>query len=631
MLKSLGGSGVEQVISAPVIISIRDPIYAGGAKCDGVTDDSAAIAAAITACRNVVDVAGTPLSVVLSFGGTGQTVVKTTLNFTNFISPAPTTFTVDCTGCCILGQTNGTPVIDAMGSIDIRWVHLSIKGMPTLTPNVGLQIGRIGTLAPASQFYFDHPAIEGSFTFTPIYNHASEGSVFIFPRFTNTITSSTSVYGMVNDGYGYWIVNGTITSSYANLYTTVLTGAAISGTTLTFASSTGTALAVGDNIFGPGVTAGTTASSGSGLSWVVNNSQTTATTTLYASVMFPSSFIGDTYIGGTIVGNNTTVTSVFPSAAIWMGCTSMTRFIGTYINASGGGSTGALNNVVLYSAGGTIGGTNAGASFDCHMEGNSVNSIFFITGAQAVPILNGFRYIDDKPFANTSIFAIDSGSSVTGVNLRDCEIRFDPGGQPLWDTASKYTVSGHIGLAQSGNWTAPASFNGWLCLAGVSQFYNSTTPLPSILAQAAVASPLTHTGDTTETNLAVVSVPAGTLGTSGGIRIKALWYRSATATDSVKFIIRLSGTSGAITGFPVLTQGVASLGTVSYVTESVFWNTSASAQISDIGTGLLGASSAAPNFGTQGTANIQYLNFNVQNVTSSSDTCGLYAYTVEII
>jgi hypothetical protein len=616
-------AAIAQYAGATAIINIRN--Y--GAKCDGVTDDSAAWQAAINAAQAVPNVSGTPLSVVLSAGGTGQSVVLSTLNMTNFVTPVATVVTVDCSGCCILGQTNGKPVIDAMGAKNIRWVHLSIKGMPTLTPSVGIQIGRMGfvggsSFAPASQFYFDHPTIEGFFTFTPFYNRASEVTSFIFPRFTNDQISATSTYGMVNDGYGYWVSNGTITSAFVNLYGSVLTGASISTTTLTEGSVTGTALATGDAIFGPGVTAGTVITGGSSPTWTVNNSQTVASNTLYGSVMRANSFIGDTYVGGVIVCNNTTVTTP-PSASIWMGDTSMHRFLSTYINST------ALNNVVLYYAGGSVLGTNSNLSFECHMEGATVNSPFFITGAQAVPILGGFRYVDSKPFANTSIFQIDSGSSVTSVTLQDCDIRFAPGGAPLWDTPANYNVSGHITLATGGNWAAPASFSGQLTLAGLSTFYN--TGPPSLLAQSAVASPLTHTGDTTETNLAAVVVPAGYLGASGGVRVKALWYRNATTTNSVKFIIRLGGTSGAITGFLILSQGVASSGTVSYATESIFWNTATGAQLGDIGTGGLGASSSAPNTGTQATTNIQYINFNVQNVTSGSDTCGLYAYTVEAL
>jgi hypothetical protein len=70
-----------------------------------------------------------------------------------------------------------------------------------------------------------------------------------------------------------------ITGYNATTVQATLTGAAISGTALTFASNTGT-VAVGQVVSGTGVAAGTTILSGSGLSWTVNITQTVTSETM---------------------------------------------------------------------------------------------------------------------------------------------------------------------------------------------------------------------------------------------------------------------------------------------------------------------------------------------------------------
>lgn len=173
-----------------------------GAECDGTTDDATAWNNAITAAKAAANISGSPMTTRV-VGCQGQSLVKSTLNFSGINSPVPTAFTVDMSGTCLLGETNGLPVIDAMGSKMIRWEHLCIKGMSTLTPNVGVQWGRLSTGATADQFYWDHPVVEGFFTFAAAYNQASEDNTYIAPRFTNATTTGTT-FGLVMDGYAYW-------------------------------------------------------------------------------------------------------------------------------------------------------------------------------------------------------------------------------------------------------------------------------------------------------------------------------------------------------------------------------------------------------------------------------------------
>jgi hypothetical protein len=81
----------------------------------------------------------------------------------------------------------------------------------------------------------------------------------------------TGLYIPINGGVN-WVTAAVTTT------TVTITGGAISGTTFTFTSSVGTVVA-GMVLTGSGVTANTYIVSGSGLSWTVNNSQTSTITT----------------------------------------------------------------------------------------------------------------------------------------------------------------------------------------------------------------------------------------------------------------------------------------------------------------------------------------------------------------
>jgi hypothetical protein len=163
---------------------------------------------------------------------------------------------------------------------------------------------------------------------------------------------------------------------------------------------------------------------------------------------------------------------------------------------------------------------------------------------------------------------------------------------------------------------------------------SATYPSEEVLCQASVASPTTHTGDQLETNLAACSLPANTMGASGALRITALWYRSATTTNTTTFTIRMNTTSAAVTGgLGMVSVADNTSASVGYQSIGVVRNTSASTQIFPFlnGVSLVGSLSAAPTTGSQNTAAQQYINFNCQDTTSSGDTCGIYSYTVEVL
>jgi hypothetical protein len=179
-----------------------------GAVCDGVTDDSVAWNKAIAAARRAQGPGRVPVAAEIT-GCKGLSVIRTTLNFTGFSGtngdPVANGLTVSMAGTCLLGETNGTPVVDALSSRFMHWDHLCIYGSSTLTPNIGLQIGYAVNRGNADHHVFNQVDILGYFTFACLYDEGSETTAFYNPYLRN-VQSTGTVYAMVMDGYNHFNV-----------------------------------------------------------------------------------------------------------------------------------------------------------------------------------------------------------------------------------------------------------------------------------------------------------------------------------------------------------------------------------------------------------------------------------------
>lgn len=169
------------------------------------------------------------------------------------------------------------------------------------------------------------------------------------------------------------------------------------------------------------------------------------------------------------------------------------------------------------------------------------------------------------------------------------------------------------------------SGSGWRPVGGV-------TVIPGCMW--ASATPVSFTGVVaTETNLKVCSIPANFLPANALVRITMMWSRNATA-DVTSFNVRYTATSGSVTGGSVMAV-TNSAGTVLNVSNvAQFYMTASGAQLGQ---------AAASNNQTSGTATganvtlsvpstaASFINFNCSIATTTTDSCGISAYTVEVL
>jgi hypothetical protein len=152
----------------------------------------------------------------------------------------------------------------------------------------------------------------------------------------------------------------------------------------------------------------------------------------------------------------------------------------------------------------------------------------------------------------------------------------------------------------------------------------SSCVVPRILARSAVAA--AHTGDTSETTLATVTVPAGAMGANGRIRVTTLWSVTNSANNKT-LRVRFGGAAGtAFTNATITTQA-----THRHQTE---WSNrnSASSQAGGpaAGTGGFGSATGALVTAAQNTANAVDIVISGQ-LANSGETVTLESYLVELL
>ncbi len=187
-----------------------------GADPTGAADSSSAFNAAMAAIR--AKTYGpwsyglpSPVNAARFIIPQGRYKIQSTLNWTGLYAIS---VIIDCQGCLLDGQTNRTPVIDALGSRFLRVYGLSVYGNPAAIPSLGMQIGRISSNS-ADDHFFSSPRFFGLYSLAAFYNYAAETTLFEHAYFWNN-NSASGTYALIMDGANqFGITSAFVTSTAA--------------------------------------------------------------------------------------------------------------------------------------------------------------------------------------------------------------------------------------------------------------------------------------------------------------------------------------------------------------------------------------------------------------------------------
>jgi hypothetical protein len=173
-----------------------------GAKCDGSTDDSAAISAAFQAIvtSTAFNVAGSGANASLRGLPGKHCRITSSVNFTGAQGGALRIVDLDI-DCRVAGGV----CIDALGSRFLYWVNTHVEGAGGTPPTIGIQIGRVNssTMLFCDNQKWDQVTVHGTFSFAAVYDFACEVTNWDHAKFSNS-NSSTSSNGLVLDGSNHW-------------------------------------------------------------------------------------------------------------------------------------------------------------------------------------------------------------------------------------------------------------------------------------------------------------------------------------------------------------------------------------------------------------------------------------------
>lgn len=244
-------------------------------------------------------------------------------------------------------------------------------------------------------------------------------------------------------------------------------------------------------------------------------------------------------------------------------------------------------------------------------------------GTGAFTTLSATGAITSTLATGTAPFTVASTTNVANLNASTL------GGATF---ASPGAIGGTAASAITGTTVTGSSLVSTGPVTAATKYVKGVTTICDVSA----ASPTTHTGDSNEFNLANCTIPAGTMGTQGQLRINALWSRTATTTNTETYKIRISTTQADTSGggFSLNTTNATS-GVVNFASWSSMRNTDASHQLYPGTVSQISPFTTTTTAVTTGTidtsASIVYVNFNCVNTTSTADTCGIYSYSVELI
>lgn len=149
-------------------------------------------------------------------------------------------------------------------------------------------------------------------------------------------------------------------------------------------------------------------------------------------------------------------------------------------------------------------------------------------------------------------------------------------------------------------------------------------PQVIVLGKSGVA--VSHTGNTSETTLATVTIPANAMGLNGVLRISSVWRAGANNGNAKTPRIRLNG----IAGTTYFTTALASSLSARDMSRTIANRGAANSQIGGASGSAVGASTTAVTTSAIDTTAAVDLVFTGQ-LADGSDTIALDSYLVELV
>lgn len=167
---------------------------------------------------------------------------------------------------------------------------------------------------------------------------------------------------------------------------------------------------------------------------------------------------------------------------------------------------------------------------DIHYETSGMDSCIEFQG-DATQTINGLTVIDYNPFCSDEIFK--TGSGVTSVTLIAPYVRIRNTNSGVAPTNGVFNAPGAFSFKRP-------DISVWVANSPLFELRDNMT-----VAKSGVA--VTHTGNTSETTLATVSLPANVMGPNGSLRITSYWTFTNSANNKT-LQIRCGTTGNGLTG-----------------------------------------------------------------------------------
>lgn len=450
-----------------------------GAVCDGSTDDTSAINAALTAARaSAAFTAGAPFAITGPNSGVTQYCKITSgLNFTGFtnVSGATPGGRVQVRDLQVFCSGAGIICIDGSGSTGMTFRNVSVKGDATTNmPEIGIQVGTLAGSAAGWHDFVD-VSMQGSFAFADYYNVGSEDVTYtnVVWQNANSTTGPIRTLGSVTGGSTY--TNGTYTnvpltggSGTGTLATVVVSGAVVTTVTITYE---GRDYKAADSLSALAASIGGT---GSGFSVPVSTVRSLVA--VFDGVdhwRATSTFKSFTNTSDTSIPlsrntfYNADIRNTGNGAGFWLAHTGMLRMVGAYCISTTPACVSLYDN---------SSGQNYGMNLELNIETSSTAAAaFLLEGSNATPSLPNFSW---RGYHQAITEAFLTSAGITGVTMTGATLTelTSTSTVKTFSSASIWAFQGDVTVPVSANWTTPlSSFTGRVFVGTTTTYTVSNT------------------------------------------------------------------------------------------------------------------------------------------------------------